>query len=212
MTGLPVMLLLGGRRCLVVGSGGEAALRVRNLRAVGAVVTVIADEPGAELLSAVSECGATLERRGAGATDIRDHWLVILADVDARLRAELGAECARRQRLFCAVDQPDGSSSFHHVAVTRHGPVTLSISTDGRAPLLARRLREELDRVLTAADLGQFAIALAAIRDDLAPGQRRPVLARLLAALKLAGTLELPVLPAAHSKSGTEPPDMPGGG
>ncbi len=212
MKSFPVALLLQGRACLVVGNGREAALRVENLVAVGAQVTVLALAPEDVLLAAARADGVSLERRAVLERDIAEHWLVVLADHDPVARSELGALCNEHRRLFCAIDQP-GDNSFQHVAVTRHGPVSISVSTDGRAPALARRLREELHRVLSRALLGDFAESLAEYRASLPPESRRQRLLELMAELHLTGELRLPPLaPASHSKSGVDPPESPGGG
>ena len=82
---------------------------------------------------------------------------------DAALARRLGALCDARHIFFCAVDQPE-NSSYAHLALVRAGSLTLAIGTEGRAPALGRRLREELARVLSEAGAAEEVDRLAALR------------------------------------------------
>ena len=81
----------------------------------------------------------------------------------------------KRDGFLLRRDQPD-FSNFSHLALARAGDVTLSISTNGRAPALARRLREELERVLGESNLIAFVERLARLRDRTPSVDRRDVL------------------------------------
>lgn len=174
MKGFFVALDLTGKPCIVVGSSGEAAFRVGLLRDHGADVV-------------------RFERESPTTADLERAWLVVLADRDAELAVRLGAFCEANRILFCAVDQP-GQNSFHHVAMTRVGEVTVAIGTDGRAPSLARKLREELARVLEASGLGAFSEKLALLRERTPSFDRRERMGRAVAGVRLTGELELPEL------------------
>jgi siroheme synthase (precorrin-2 oxidase/ferrochelatase) len=169
--GFLVALELGHRKCVVVGTSDDAKRRAEALSAHGAVVV--------RLLDRVDDA------------DIADAWLVVLADRNPQLAARLSAFCAMNRILFCAVDQP-GGSSFHHVAVARAGVVSVGVGTDGRAPALARRLREELERVFQSSGLAEFAERLASERESTPSAERKERQSRAVAGLRLTGKLELP--------------------
>lgn len=174
MKGFFVALDLTGKDCIVVGSSEEATFRVNLLREHGANVR-------------------RFESHRPTEAELGDAWLVVLADRDAELAARIGGFCESRRILFCAVDQP-GQNSFHHVAMTRVGEVTVAIGTDGRAPSLARRLREELGRVLTGSDLATFSHQLAELRERTPSDERRERMGRAVAGVRFTGELELPEL------------------
>ena len=123
---LALSLYVSGRRAVVVGDGPVAEDRRTRLSDAGAtVVPVSSAQYRAEALE-----GATL---------------VLCCDP---LRAEeVGRDARARGALFYAADRPE-LSDFALPALARRGPVTLAASTDGTAPALARRLREELERLL----------------------------------------------------------------
>lgn len=174
MKGFFVALQLLGKDCIVIGTSEEAEYRARLLADHGAQVE-------------------RFERQSPTEARLKRAWLVVLADRDAELAGRIGAFCAAERILFCAVDQP-GQNSFHHVAMTRVGEVTVAIGTDGRAPSLARRLREEIARVLGASKLASFSERLAKLRERVPSEERRERMGRAVAGVRFTGELELPEL------------------
>lgn len=185
--GYPLNLLLDDRLCVVVGGGAEAALRVGNLLEAGARVLLVAEEPtpGLELLSSPR---LRIEERAFDEADLDGAWLVVQTSIDAELAARLGAACEARRVFFCAIDQPE-HSSYAHLALARSGSLTLAIGTEGRAPALGRRLREEFSRVLSEAGAAEEVERLAALRASTPVAARREVLGRAVADVHFTGAL-----------------------
>lgn len=164
----PLSLHLDGKKCLVVGSGAEAAQRAQTLQESGArVVQLDSEVPDQEL---------------------DDAWLVVQTSPDAALAASLARRCEARRIFFCAVDQPR-HSSYSHLALARAGVLTLAVGTEGKVPALGRRLRQELSRLLDDAGASQEVERLAQLRAATPPAERREVLARAVADVHLTGEL-----------------------
>jgi siroheme synthase-like protein len=180
-------LILDDRKCVVVGGGTEAATRAGNLLEAGANVLLVGEEatPG---MDALHSPRLAIERRPFTDSDLDDAWLVVQATQDAELASRLASLCNQRRIFFCAVDQPK-TSSYSHLALARAGSLTLAIGTEGRAPALGRRLREELARVLAEAGAAEEVERLAALRDATPSAERREVLTRAVADVHLTGTL-----------------------
>lgn len=185
--GYPLNLLLHNRKCVVVGGGTEAALRTGNLLEAGARVLLVSEEPvpGLELLASPR---LHIERRALAEADLDDAWLVVQASTDDVLARRVGGWCEARRIFFCAIDQPE-HSTYAHLALARAGSLTLAIGTEGRAPSLGRRLREEFSRVLTEAGAAEEVEQLAALRAATPPSERREVLTRAVADVRLTGAL-----------------------
>jgi siroheme synthase-like protein len=183
-------LVLAGKKCLVIGGDEEAAARARGLVETGAVVVVVTESAGPELEALAATGAVSLERRGYADRDLEGAWLVLLTARDSALLERVGPACHARRILFCGVDQP-AHNSANHVGMARSGPVTLAVSTGGRAPALARRLREELERVMKEASFGAFAERVAELRAQTPGPERKRVLARALADLRL-GPWQIP--------------------
>lgn len=185
--GYPLNLLLDDRKCVVVGGGAEAALRAGNLLEAGARVLVVGTEatPG---LDALASPRLRVERRPFTESDLEEAWLVVQATQDGELARVVGAACEARRIFFCAVDQPE-NSSYAHLALVRTGSLTVAIGTEGRAPALGRRLREELARVLGEAGAADEVERLAALRSATPAAERREVLGRAVADVHFTGSL-----------------------
>jgi siroheme synthase-like protein len=186
----PIAVHLEARRCLVVGSGDEAARRAASLGQAGAHVIVVAAAPCDELVRLAQAGGAELVRRPFADSDLDDAWLVVQTDREPALAERVGNACAERRIFFCATDYP-AHNGFSHMAIARAGLVKIAISTDGRAPALGRRLREELQRLLDRSGLADFAERLAALRERTPSAERAAVLGAAVQAVRLTGELEL---------------------
>ena len=171
-TMFPIALKLRERRCLVVGDGSDAASRAQALADAGAEVLLV--KPSDYVT-----------------TDLDGVWLAVLTERNAELAARLTADCEARQTFFCAVDQP-AFGSFAHVAIARAGSLFVGIGSSGRAPALARRLRQLLQALFDRSGLAAYAEELAELRERTAPADRPRVLNAAVEALELEGRLKLP--------------------
>jgi precorrin-2 dehydrogenase/sirohydrochlorin ferrochelatase len=186
--GYPITLQLADKLCLVVGGGSVATRKVHSLLQAGARVRVIAPALTEELQLLTAQGVIQWEQRPAGAEDLAGAWLVISAADDAATNELIGRAALAAGLLVNVVDQP-ALCSFYVPATVHRGPVSLSISTDGASPLLARRLRERLEEVI-GPEYGELAELLARLRKEL--HARQPQVA---ARLQTWATLELePVL------------------
>lgn len=143
----PVFLDLKDKVVLVVGAGVVATRKIEELSALGARLCVVAPRVTAEIEARASAGELTLERRPFEPPDVDGAWFVLASTDDAVAQRAVADACANA-RIFCiAVDDPPNASAYGG-GVVRRGPVTISISTSGEAPALARLLREVLEQVL----------------------------------------------------------------
>ncbi len=202
----PIGVLLTGRRCLVVGSSPEAAARAEQLLKVGASVRLVSPAPGPEVLALQHLTAVELIRRPFAASDLHGCWLAVLADRDEGLAQALSTEAEASCVFFCAVDQPV-RNTFAHLAIARSGALVVGVSSSGASPAFARRLRDELQRVLEEAGISGFLVAAAELRHRLLPAQRRDALTSLMSRVRLTGTLSVPALPAHGGDAGETQPE-----
>jgi uroporphyrin-III C-methyltransferase/precorrin-2 dehydrogenase/sirohydrochlorin ferrochelatase len=143
----PVALDLRERAVLVLGGGQEAVLKVPKLLAAGAAVTIVAPHLAEPLAQAARTRRVLWFARDFVPTDVQGVHLVMLTEIDPQRAAGL-RELSKTARFWlCAIDQPS-YSDFYLVSTVERGPIQIAISTGGSAPLLARRLREGLERGL----------------------------------------------------------------
>lgn len=162
----PIFLRLRNRRALVVGGGTMAALRVKQLLAVGARVTVIAPVVNAALDSlAASGSIELLEREFVQADVTRDYFIVIGATNLFATNAAVAQEAEKLGQLYNVVDDVE-HSNFFTPAVVERGDLQIAISTNGNSPVLARRLRQELEAAIPET-FGEWVKELGRLREKL---------------------------------------------
>jgi len=140
----PVYLNLDGKKCLVVGGGKVAERKVRTLLECDARVYVVSPELTEWLEQAANDGRITAVRRNYTSTDLENAFLVIGATDDQQLNSRVAEECRERNLMVNIVDNP-ALCNFIVPAVLRQGPLSISISTEGKSPMLARRIREDLE-------------------------------------------------------------------
>jgi len=183
-------LNLTGRRCLVVGTGSEAERRVQALLGSGAEVLLVTDSPTPPLVEYSRQGRLTLAARSFLPQDMQNLWLAILTTRDDDLADEMGKLAEQERVFFCAIDQPS-RNSFAHMALAKAGLVTVAISTEGRAPGLGRKLRDELESLFNRANLERFAEKVAAIRTRAAPPERAAEVREAIKHVRILGDLQL---------------------
>lgn len=146
---LPLFASLDGQPCLVVGGGVVGERKALQLAAAGARVTVNAPVLSPALEAAVA--GGTL--RAVRATFdpalVQDALLVIAATSDPAVNRAVAAAAAAALRLCNVVDDP-ANSSYISPAVVDRSPLVIAVSSGGAAPVLARLVRQRLERWLPA--------------------------------------------------------------
>jgi siroheme synthase-like protein len=139
----PIALELSGRRCVVTGGGQAAEGKARALLEAEADVVVIAPRVSDGFSELVRRGEITHVARRYQRGDLAGAFLVIAADSDRAVRADVFAE-AEAERVLCnAVDDVE-HCHFAVPSIVRRGELLLAISTGGRAPALAKRLRRRL--------------------------------------------------------------------
>ena len=151
-------------RILVVGGGAVALRKVRAVVEAGGRPEVVSPELCAELGALVEREGLAWHPRRWEAGDARGFHLVFAATDRGEVNAEVARE-AGAERAWVSVADDGPGSLVHLPAVIRRDEVTVAFSTGGAAPLLARRLRERLEAVVTPG-LGRAAARLAALRGE----------------------------------------------
>src|SRR5271154_5157984 len=183
MTLFPAFLRLEGRHCLVVGAGAVAEEKIPSLLRAGANVHVVAPEATAQIQSWARAKKIAWERRPFRAQDLKGAFLVIAATSSGALHARIQSQARRRGVLCNAVDDPE-HCDFFYGAVVRRGGLLIAISTSGRSPALAQRIRKKLEQEFSE-EYAAWVEEIGAVRQRLMekkiPRDRRRVLLQRLA-------------------------------
>ncbi|GBR10857.1 siroheme synthase CysG [Acetobacter oeni] len=171
MPWFPVTLRMdSAASALVVGGGGIAANKVALLATTEAAITVLSPDLNAELVRLVARGRISHDPVPVSREVLGKHLpgkRLVFAATNDRAVNRLVAEMARGMNIpVCAVDDPD-PSTFITPAIVRRPPVLVAISTAGAAPVLARRLREQIESLLPA-QLGRMARFMQRLRPAVA--------------------------------------------
>ena len=143
MSLFPAFLKLHNRAVLVVGGGSIAASKIPGLLEAGARVTVVAPTLNPELTDRARNHEITWLPKLFEPADLNGKFLVVAATSLPDVNAAVFREADQRQILCNAVDDID-HCHFYYGAVVQRGDLQISISTNGKSPALAQRLRKEL--------------------------------------------------------------------
>lgn len=141
----PIMIRLQARKCVVVGAGEIAASKLEALLDAGAQVTVIAPRACTSVEREARAGKLRWHAREFATNDLDGVFLAIAATNSPAVNEAVFRACGERGALCNVVDDPE-HCDFFYPAVVRRGALQIAISTGGRSPALARRLRVELER------------------------------------------------------------------
>ncbi len=161
----PVFLDLAGKRVLVVGGGNIAHQKMANLLKAGAKVTVISPELNEEMSALAAGGKFRHVHRPYQLGDIEGHFLAFVATDDRSANESIWREGRERGVLVNAVDDPP-NCDFIMPGIAQRGDLIVAVSTSGRSPAMARKLREELEAFLTEDYLQMLDLA-AEVRSEL---------------------------------------------
>ncbi len=173
MSFYPICLDLVERPCVVVGGGRVAERKVMGLRSCSAQVSVISPELTESLLQLRSDGSIQWINREYESGDLQGAFLVIAATDDEETQKQVYEEAASLNILLNVADVPQ-RCNFILPATMRQGDLVISVSTAGKSPAVARKLRMELEKRY-GAEYKTLVDILGAIRPDiLASGLAQP--------------------------------------
>lgn len=154
-------------------SEGQVGTRkVETLLKCGAIVTVVSLEFTDTLRDLEKEGGVTLVNRSYLSTDLDDAFLVISATDDQELNWKISGDAEKLHKLCNIADFP-AACNFILPAIVSRGDLTLAISTSGRSPAFARRMRLELEERY-GEEYGVFLALMGAVRAKLLSEKHEP--------------------------------------
>lgn len=160
ITYLPAFLDLHEKKCIVVG-GGEVALRkVKMLLGCGADVSVISPNLHPDLARLVKKKALCRISREYQPGDLEGAVIVIAATNVKEVNDRVTQEAKRSGALVNVVDDP-GPSDFIIPSFFRRKDLTIAVSTAGKSPALARKIRTRLEQIFEE----EYAILLSLIEE-----------------------------------------------
>ena len=140
----PVLLQLNDKIALVVGGGNVAQRKVETLLSCGASIHIISKVLTDKLKELIDSNEVRLLGEEMREEFLRDVFIVIAATDDKELNSRVSEIARNRGLLVNAVDQP-ADCNFIVPAIIRKGDLLIAISTSGKSPALAKKIRKEIN-------------------------------------------------------------------
>ena len=143
----PVYIEMREQPCTVIGGGKIAEGKVEGLLAVKAKVTIISPDLTPRLRELAQQNQITYIARAYQPGDLTGAFMVICATDQAEINHQVWQEASANHQLVNVVDDTP-RCNFIAPSILRKGDLTIAISTSGKAPALAVRLKERLQHEL----------------------------------------------------------------
>jgi uroporphyrin-III C-methyltransferase / precorrin-2 dehydrogenase / sirohydrochlorin ferrochelatase len=176
---LPVFLQLRSACAVIIGGGRIAARKADLLLKCGARVTLIAPELHEDLCKRVADGELTHVAESFVPRHLDGATIAIAATARKEVNSAV-AEAARERRVPLNVVDDASLSTFIFPAIIDRSPIIVAVGSAGRAPVLARWVREQIEAILPAS-LGALARFM---------GERRSSVQRALGAAARRGFWE----------------------
>lgn len=143
----PVFLKLNELKLLIVGGGYVGLEKVTAVldNSPQTHITLVAPEIREEIVALSQQYpNLTLQYKPYDSADLNNCELVIVATNDKTVNKQIKADCKQR-RLLCNVADTPSECDFYLSSVIKKGSLKMAVSTNGKSPTIAKRIREVLD-------------------------------------------------------------------
>lgn len=141
----PILVSLKNQPCCVIGGGRVAYRKVTSLLQAGAKVTVISPETVAELDQLAYTGQIVLHQRTYQPGDLTGCRLAFAATNQQEVNKACRREATETGVFLNVVDVPD-LCDFIMPAVHQQGDLLFMVCSQGKSPMLSKRIRKELEK------------------------------------------------------------------
>lgn len=141
----PVCLQLTDKLCVVIGGGGVAERKVKEVLSQQGRVRLISPELTHFLQQLVDDALIEWLPRGYSSGDLAGAFLVFAATSNRSVQHQVVEDARQENLLVNVADQPE-ACDFHVPASIHRGELTIAISTNGKSPAMAAMVRKRLEQ------------------------------------------------------------------
>jgi siroheme synthase-like protein len=141
----PIFLDISGKKCVVIGGGQVAWRKVNTLLENNARVEVISPVICLEIQELAEKGKIRIQQKVYGPGDLKGAVLAIAATDDPETNSWVTGEGREKGVLVNVVDDA-GKSDFILPSCLQRGDLTIAVSTSGKSPALARKIRTRLEK------------------------------------------------------------------
>jgi len=135
----PITLQLRGKKVVIVGGGSVAQRKLSSLLESEAEITIISPEISFDVplnVKWIERCFLPEDVVGA---------FLVIAATNSKETNQAVKKSVNEYQLLNIADDPE-QSNFHLPSTLRRGGLSIAISTSGASPILARKIRRNLEK------------------------------------------------------------------
>jgi precorrin-2 dehydrogenase/sirohydrochlorin ferrochelatase len=146
----PIFLDLNNQNILVVGGGGVAERKIKNLLQYSCTLYISSPHLTPYLRQLIAEKKIYRIPHESIDTYMKDAFMVIAATDDSEVNKIIASRAKKHNLLVNAVDQPK-DCNFIMPSIVKRGNLQIAISTGGKSPALAKKIRKNLEHSFPSA-------------------------------------------------------------
>jgi precorrin-2 dehydrogenase/sirohydrochlorin ferrochelatase len=167
MSYYPIFIQLEGENALVVGGGSVACRKVETLLERGASVRIVSRILCPKLERLITKGDIQFLGKEFRKEFLEGVFLVIAATDDEELNHKISQAARAKGLLINAVDQPE-DCNFIVPSIVNRGNLQIAISTSGKSPAMAKKIRKDLEGRF-GMEYETFLRIMGRIREELLP-------------------------------------------
>lgn len=144
----PIYVNLAGKKCLIVGGGQVAERKAATLLEHEAKILIVSPKVTDDIQFWSAKGIIDWQQAVFRPQHLEGIFLVFIATDDPGLNQSVAELCREKAILVNAVDDPP-NCDFYVPSILRRGSLCLAVSTEGKSPLLAAKLRRELEEIIS---------------------------------------------------------------
>ncbi|MFH1861061.1 MAG: bifunctional precorrin-2 dehydrogenase/sirohydrochlorin ferrochelatase [bacterium] len=139
----PICLDVKNRRCVIVGGGEVSARKIACLLNYEANIVVISPQITEAINTLVQGKRIEWIDRNYQSEDLKDVFFVVVATNDHELNKQISQDARDKRILVNMVDSAEDSTCILPAVLSR-GSLSIAVSTEGKSPALAKKIRDDL--------------------------------------------------------------------
>jgi len=140
----PIFIDLNNQNVIVVGGGKVAERKIRNFLIYGCKIYISSPHLTPHLKQLVAKKKIHHIPFESLDTYLDDTFMVIAATDDPEVNSQIASQAKKHGLLINTVDQPK-DCNFIMPSIVKRGDLQIAISTAGKSPALAKKIRKEMD-------------------------------------------------------------------
>jgi len=140
----PIFIDLNNQNVIVVGGGEVAERKIRNFLIYGCKIYISSPHLTPHLKQLVAKKKIHHIPFESLDTYLDDTFMVIAATDDPEVNSQIASQAKKHGLLINTVDQPK-DCNFIMPSIVKRGDLQIAISTAGKSPALAKKIRKEMD-------------------------------------------------------------------